>query len=253
MTQRLANKVCIITGSGGSMGRAAALRFAAEGARIVGCDMNGGMEAETRRQVTEAGGRMVSHEPCNLSDPAQCTSLAAFAMAQYGQIDVLYNNAAGGRFAWVDQLSVEDWRATFVEELDLVFFMCQAAWPHLKARGGSIINCASMSAKIGVRVLPQVAHGTAKAGVIGMTKQLAVEGGPYQIRVNTVSPGLIDTNKTRPLIDNAPWRTAMVDKIMLGRPGQPDEVAMAALFLASDEASFITGADIAIDGGATAW
>jgi NAD(P)-dependent dehydrogenase (short-subunit alcohol dehydrogenase family) len=253
MTQRLADKVCIITGSGGSMGRAAALRFAAEGAVIVGCDMDAALETETRRLVTEAGGRMASFAACNLSDPSACIGLASFAVTEFGRIDVLYNNAAGGRFAWVDQLSADDWRATLTEELDIVFFMCQAAWPLLKRRGGSIINCASMSGKIGVKVLPQVAHGTAKAGVIGMTRQLAVEGGPFKIRANTISPGLIETNKTRALIGNAEWRDAMVAKIMLGRPGQPEEVAMAALFLASDESAFITGADIAIDGGATAW
>ena len=155
MKPRLADKVCIITGSGGSMGRAAALSFAAEGAWVVGCDLNEQMEAETRRLVMAAGGRMVSHRSCNLSDPAACAGLAEFAVAEFGTIDVLYNNAAGGRFAWVEQLTVEDWRATMVEELDLVFFMCQAAWPHLKRRGGSIVNCASMSGKIGVKCYPR--------------------------------------------------------------------------------------------------
>ncbi len=93
----------------------------------------------------------------------------------------------------------------------------------------------------------------AKAGVIGMTRQLAVEGGAFGIRANSISPGLIETNKTRGLIGNAEWRAAMVDGILLGRPGQPEEVAAAAVFLASDEASFITGADLAVDGGSCAW
>lgn len=253
MAGRLNDKVSIITGSGGSMGRAAALQFAREGALVVGCDMNAELEAGTREAVAAAGGTMVSFEPCDLTEPEACRGLAQFTVAQFGRIDVLYNNAAGGRFNWVEELEADEWRATMREELDLVFFMCQAAWPHLKQRGGSIINCSSMSGRIGVRVLPQVAHGAAKAGVTGMTRQLAVEGGPFKIRANAISPGLIETNKTRPLIANTEWRDPMVAKIMLGRVGQPEEVAATALFLASDEAGFITGADIPIDGGATAW
>jgi NAD(P)-dependent dehydrogenase (short-subunit alcohol dehydrogenase family) len=250
---RLAGKVCIITGSGGSMGRADALQFAAQGALVVGCDMDDQLEAETRALVIAAGGSMASHTALDLTSADACLELAAFAADRYGRIDVLFNNAAGGRFAWVDRMTPEEWQATMREELDIVFFMCRAAWPHLRARGGAIINTASMSGKIGFRVLPQIAHSAAKAGVIGMTRQLAVEGGPFGIRANSISPGLIETNKTRGLIGNPEWRAAMVDGILLGRPGQPEEVAAAAVFLASDEASFITGADLAVDGGSCAW
>lgn len=235
------------------MGRAAAVAMAEQGALIVGVDLDSDRDAETKRQVEAAGGAMVCHAACDLSDERACQSLVDLAIASFGRIDVVYNNAAGGRFNWVDQLTPDEWRATMREELDLVFFLVQAAWPHLKERGGSIINTASMSGKIGYRALPQVAHGTAKAGIIGLTKQLAVEGGPFNIRANSISPGLIDTNKTAPLIANPEWRDAMVSKIMLGRPGRAEEVVGAVMFLASDESSFVTGADIAIDGGATAW
>jgi NAD(P)-dependent dehydrogenase (short-subunit alcohol dehydrogenase family) len=253
MGRRLMDKVCIITGSGGSMGRAAALGFAQEGGLIVGCDMQDESQSESQRMVTEAGGRMISHAACDLSEYESCVSLVELAVRTFGQIDVVYNNAAGGRFNWVDKMTPGEWRATMREELDLVYFLCRAAWPYLKARGGSIINTASTSGKIGQRALPQIAHATAKAGIIGFTKQLAVEGGPFGIRANSISPGLIETNKTAALIEDAEWRKIMLDKIILNRPGRPEEVAMTALFLASDESSFITGADISVDGGTTAW
>lgn len=253
MRGRLADKVCIITGSGGAIGRAAALCFAAEGALLVGVDKNGDQEQETRRRVRDTGARMVSHEPCDLCDEAASASLAELAMKEYGRIDVVYNNAAGGRFNWIEQLTPDEWRATMTEELDLVFLLCQACWPHLKARGGSIIITASMSGQIGSKALAQVAHGTAKAGLYGLTKQLAVEGGPFGIRTNSISPGLIETDGTRALMANEEWRAAMVGKALLGRPGRPEEIARAALFLASDDSSFMTGADVCMDGGAAAW
>ena len=253
MTGRLQDKVCIITGSGGSMGRAAALMFAREGASLVGCDMNGDREAETLRLVTADGGTMESFGMCDLTRKDTCQQLVDFVVERFGRIDVLYNNAAGGRFGWIDQLSAEDWHATFVEELDLVFFLIQAAWPHLQERGGSIVTTASMSGKKGEKVLPQVAHSAAKAGIIGMTKQLAVEGAPFGIRVNCISPGLVATNATAPYLTDPAFVEGLVSRILVGRPGRPEEVAGAALFLASDEASFITGADLAVDGGASAW
>jgi NAD(P)-dependent dehydrogenase (short-subunit alcohol dehydrogenase family) len=253
MGRRLIDKVCIITGSGGSMGRAAALGFARQGACVIGCDIHVESQNESQRMVTEAGGRMISHEACDLSEYDSCVSLVDLAMRTHGRIDVVYNNAAGGHFNWVDKMTPDEWRATMREELDLVYFLCRAAWPYLKVRGGSIINTASTSGKIGQSALPQIAHATAKAGIIGFTKQLAVEGGPFGIRANSISPGLIETNKTAGLIKDADWRKKMLDKIILNRPGRPEEVAMTALFLASDESSFITGADISVDGGTTAW
>jgi len=139
-------------------------------------------------------------------------------------------------------------------ELDLVYYTVRAAWPHLKAHGGgSIINVGSIAALRGVEFMPQNAHSAAKGGVIALTLQLVVEGGPHGIRANTISPGMTETPNTAPLLADPPerLRTVVLDRIPLGRHGQPEDVVNAAVFLASDESSWISGTNIVIDGGAS--
>ncbi len=250
---RLTGKVCVITGTGGSMGRVAAELFAAEGAKIVGCDVNAEAAQACVDAVRDAGHDMVSFHPCDLTDVEDCRGLADLAVATYGGIDVLFNNASMAYFGWLEEISDRDWHRTINEEVDLIFYMTRAAWPHLKVRGGSIINTASVSAWAAYRVLPGIAHSAAKGAVLAMSRQMAMEGSQHGIRVNSVSPGLIETKQTRAFLEMPEWRAPMIDKIMLGRPGLPREVAATALFLASDESSFITAADIRVDGGTTSW
>jgi len=253
MTGRLVGKVCVITGTGGSMGGAAAEIFAREGAKVVGCDVNPDAARACVERVQAAGGAMVSLEPCDLRDVAACTALAALALDTHDRIDVLFNNAADAQFGWIEDLTHAAFAATLDAEVQIVFNLTKAAWPALKERGGSIINMASVSAWSTYKVLPALAHSAGKGAVLSMTRQLALEGRHHGIRVNSLSPGLIETGATRALLQMPEFSEAMLDKIMLGRAGRPEEVAAAALFLASDESSFMTAADIRIDGGTTAW
>jgi NAD(P)-dependent dehydrogenase (short-subunit alcohol dehydrogenase family) len=254
MAGRLEGKVCILTGSGGAIGRASALLFAREGASVVGCGVRGPNAQETLDLVHAAGGNMVSlHPDCDLSQPKNCEALVNLAVTQYGRVDVLFNNAGNTRFGWIEELSHDDWYQAIAAELDIVFMLTKAAWPALSRQGGSIVNTASTSGWITYKLLGALVHNAAKGGIIAMSRQLAMEGRKHGIRSNTVSPGVIETPTTRHLLQNPAWGGPMLDKIMLGRAGRPEEIAAVALFLASDESSFVNGADILADGGTTAW
>jgi NAD(P)-dependent dehydrogenase (short-subunit alcohol dehydrogenase family) len=254
MGERLKGKVCVITGIGSGMGRAAALLFAREGAKVVGCDINKDTAQATVDTVRAAGGTMVSLHPCDMSKRPDVDRLMEMAADTHGGIDVLYNNGSMAYFAWLPEMSYEAWSNTLREEIDLVFHGCQAVFPYMKRRGGgSIINVGSTSGKVAYKVLPALAHMAAKGGVIAMSKQIAMEGGPHRIRCNTLSPGLVLTGQTKAFIENPEWFGPMREKLMLGRVGTPEDIAPLAVYLASDESSWVTGADFAIDGGTTAW
>ncbi len=253
MSGRLNGKVCLITGTGGSMGRAAAVLFAREGGRIVGCDINVETGQATVDAVRKQGGEMVSLHPCNLTDFKQCQAAVEFAVKHYGRIDVLYNNAAMAYYGWVDELPNEDWCRTMDEEVNLVFFLTKAAWPVMKKTGASIINTASVSGWTSFDRLPGIAHTAAKGAIISMTRHVAMEGRLHGIRANSISPGAVNTPQLQPFMADPEWAQVLLSKIMLGRVAQPEEIASAALFFASDESSFVTGADLLVDGGAMAW
>lgn len=251
--RRLEGRTCIITGSGGSIGRATCLRFASEGANVVGCDINTESAEETVRLVGEAGGEMISVHPADLTEKGECERLVAAAVERFGGVDVLFNNGAMAYFAWLDDMEDEVWFKTINEELNLVFLLTRAAWPELKKRGGAIVNTASLSAWAGIELLPALAHTAAKGGVLSMTRQLAMEGRHAGIRANSVSPGTIETNQTRFILEDPEWSAKQLGRAMMNRMGQPEEIASVVAFLASDDASYITGADIAVDGGVRAW
>ena len=235
------------------MGRAAAVAFAREGASVVGCGRNVAEAQATVEMVRGQGGTMVSLQPCQLTNPADCQALVDFAVRSCGRIDVVFNNAARAYFNWLEDITDEEWERDRREEVDLVFLLTRAAWPHLKASHGVVVNTASLNALMSFKMLGSLAHTTAKAGIIAMTRQLAMEGREYGIRANSISPGVIETNQTREQLKDPEWAGPMLGKTLLGRLGRPEEVANVALFLASDESSYVTGADIVVDGGMKVW
>ncbi len=247
---RLDGKVALITGTAGGQGRAAALLFAREGARVVGCDLKAAGAEETVALVRRAGGQMISMAPVDLSVPEQATRWVNEAAAAFGGIDILYNNASGGRVGPFATMSLDTWHFVLRNELDLIYLVTQAAWKHLVARGGgSIINTGSIIAAHGTD-MPMSAHGAAKGGVVSLTVHLAIEGGPFGIRANAVSPGLIATEMFEEHLKD-PFDTMhkQVRTSPLGRVGRAEDVAGVALFLASDDSAYVTGTNIVVDGG----
>ncbi|NTF98041.1 SDR family NAD(P)-dependent oxidoreductase [Rhizobium rhizogenes] len=254
LSDRLKDKVAIVTGAGSGIGQGCALMFARHGARVVAVDIDAGAVETTRAQI-RAEGLDLTPRQADLTKPSDVAALVDGVATEFGGIDILLNAAAVADFVWIEDMDYErHWRRTLTGELDTVFLMCKAAWPHLSARsGGAIINFGSANAYVALKNSPALAHTAGKGGVLAMTRQLAMEGSPHGIRANSISPGMIVTAATRPVLDRPELLAAVQEKLMVGRLGQPDDIAWAAVYLASDEAAYVTGADFRIDGGALAW
>jgi NAD(P)-dependent dehydrogenase (short-subunit alcohol dehydrogenase family) len=253
-SSRLQDKVAVITGTASGQGRCAALLFAAAGAKVVGCDLNAAGAQETLETVLAQGGTMTSVHACDVSERAGARELVRVAVDTYGGVDVLYNNAAYAFFGAFEDITYEQWSGTLKGELDVIFHATQEAWPHLaESRNGSIVNTASIAGLLGFGMTPeQTPHSAGKGGVQALTRQLAAEGRRHGIRANSISPGFIETPILTPYLTEE-WVARLLANQLVKRAGRPEDVAWTALFLASDEASFITGKDIAVDGGMTSW
>ncbi|MEV7388153.1 SDR family NAD(P)-dependent oxidoreductase [Streptomyces sp. NPDC091215] len=248
--RRLAGKVALISGTARGQGRAAALRFAAEGALVVGGDLLHEEALETQRLVTEAGGTALTPARLDATDEDSVRAWAEAAVSAFGGIDILYANAGAVRFGAVDTQPYADFGFTMRAELDSVWLAAHIAWPQLVRSRGCVLTVGSTAGLTGSLTNRRTAHSASKGAVIALTRQLAAEGAPHGVRANCISPGMIDTEGSRGdlLAADHPMRT-IARHIPLGRVGRPDEVVNAAVFLASAEASYITGANLVVDGG----
>jgi NAD(P)-dependent dehydrogenase (short-subunit alcohol dehydrogenase family) len=248
---RLAGKVAVITGTAGGQGREAALRFAAEGATVYGCDLMAESSVETVDLVTAIGGTMSSSHPLDLTDEVAVQMWLDDIGDRHGRIDILYANAGTTTFAPVPDISLSDWRSGMANEVDLVFLPIKHAWRFLAAAGNAAVVLVGSTAGVSGSVTnARLTHTAAKGAVVAMTKQLAAEGAAHHIRVNCVSPGMIRTPQSEStlLAQDHPMRS-IASAIPLKRLGTCADVVNCAVFLASDEAGYITGTNVMVDGG----
>jgi len=250
---RLKEKVAIITGAANGQGRAAALLFAQEAAKVVVADFDDEAGKKVVEEITNNGG-IASFYHIDVTKEEEVAALVDFAVKTYGRLDIMYNNAGLCRFAPIGELSTEDWEFDITFELHQVYYGCKYAIKQMEKQGGGvIINTASIAGLIGLPT--QAAHSATKAGVIGLTRGIAVDYGQKGIRCNAVAPGYIPFTKQLKemgFTDNEEFNNTMLMMQALKRLGTPEDIANAALFLASDEASFITGHVLVVDGGYTA-
>lgn len=260
MTGRLQDKVAIITGAGcvgpgWGNGRAACVRFAEEGAKVFAVDLRADPMEETLRRTRDAGGDIVPHL-CDVTDGDAVTAMVDACIAKFGRVDILVNNVGGSAKGGAVALSEADWDRQMDFNLKSVYLTCRAVLPHMAAQGaGAIVNTSSTS---GMRWTgaAQVAYASSKAAVIQFGRVTAVEFAPKGVRVNTVVPGQLHTPMVEARLagqraggDVDALLASRVKRIPLGWMGDGRDTANAALFLASDEARFITGTEIVVDGG----
>ncbi|GAA0477368.1 SDR family oxidoreductase [Parasphingorhabdus litoris] len=244
---RFKAKSVVITGGASGIGAASARRFHAEGAAVVIADLNDELGTALANEL----GERALFQKTNVAEYDQVEVLMGTAVEAFGRLDVLFNNAGIGCFGLTPDLSVEDWRRVIAIDLDAVFFGCKAAIPYMRAvGGGAIVNTASISGSGADYAF--TAYNAAKGGVINYTRALAIDHARENIRVNAISPGPISTAiiaqaKSVPAADQA-W----CDVVPMGRWGEPEEIAAIAAFLASDDASYMTGSIVTADGGLTA-
>lgn len=254
--QRFTGKTVIVTGAGGGQGREASLLFAAEGASVVVADINETGADETAQLITDAGGTALAVK-VDVSSEADMKGMVDKTIERFGQIDVLLNNAGIGfsatsriKMASVVETPMDDWDTVLAINLKSVALGCKYVIPHMVERGsGAIVNTASISALTSVPGAD--AYTAAKGGITALTRVLAADWGKKGIRVNCIAPGAVETPMIREALDTG-FAEFVATRTALGRSAQPSEIASVAAFLASDDASYITGAIIPVDGGWTA-
>ncbi len=250
---RLENKVALITGAGSGIGRESALLFASEGARVVVADVQDEAGLETVRLIEERGGT-AAYTHADVSRATDCEAMIGAAEQEFGALHVLFNNAGIMHAADDDATNTEEaiWDLTIAINLKGVYLGCKYGIPALRrAGGGSIINTASFVALLGAAT-PQLAYTASKGGVLALTRELATIHARENIRANALCPGPLRTELLMKVLDTEEKRQRRLVHIPMGRFGEASEIAQAALYLASDESSFVTGTTFTVDGGITA-
>lgn len=251
MNKRLAGKTAIVTGAGSmqGMGFATARLFAQEGASVMLTDLDEASTAAAAAALSDEGGN-IAFRVQDIRSEARWAELVSDTLAHFGSLDVLVNNAGLYRAEFASDTTVEMLEALIDVNLRGTFLGCRAVIPHMRTRGGSIINISSVAALAGVH--RSAAYAATKGGVRALTKSIALDEAPYGIRCNSVHPGTIETGMVGELLNGNPEAMrAAAASIPLGRLGQPREVAGVSLFLASDDSSYVTGAELVVDGGLT--
>ena len=250
---KLQEKVALITGAASGIGRETALLFAAEGARVVACDVNDAEGEKTVERLTATGADAV-YVHADVSAAKDCQNMVARAEEKFGALHILFNNA-GIMHSGDDNSEVteeEVWDLTMAVNLKGVFLGCKYGIPAIRrAGGGSVINTASFVALLGAAT-PQIAYTASKGGVLAMTRELAVIHARENIRVNALCPGPLHTELLMKFLDTEEKRQRRLVHIPMGRFGEAGEMAKAALYLASDDSSYVTGSTFSVDGGITA-
>jgi NAD(P)-dependent dehydrogenase (short-subunit alcohol dehydrogenase family) len=242
---RFQDRVVAITGGALGIGRATGLCFGAEGAAVALGDVEMGAAEAVAREISGRGGKAVAI-PVDVGDAGQVQAFVERVVAEFGRLDVMFANAGIAHSAPFLEHPEAQWQRVLRVNLTGVFLCCQAAARQMvKQGGGRIIATASINGFRGIENL--VGYNVTKAGVVELTRTMAVELAPYHITVNAIAPAQVDTRLTRGLREDA--RRRRVERIPMGRFGEPEEVARAALFLASDDASYVTGHTLAVDGG----
>ncbi len=251
----LADRIAVVTGAGRGIGRETAAALAEAGATIACTDVDGATSEATAQQLRATFGGDHAAFTVDVRDATAVNALKAQVAEAFGRIDVLVNNAGIARNAAAEAMTDEDWHDVVDVNLNGVFYASRTFGAHMLERGrGAIVNIASMSGLIVNKPQGQAAYNAAKAGVIHLTRSMAAEWAARGVRVNAVSPGYIGTDMTRSALERFPdWGREWMAMTPAGRLGTPRDVALAVTYLASDAAAYVTGANLVVDGGYTAW
>jgi meso-butanediol dehydrogenase/(S,S)-butanediol dehydrogenase/diacetyl reductase len=245
--ERFDGKVVLITGAASGIGAATARRFAREGARLMLGDLNEEGGAAIAKEIA-GGGDSAAFQATDVRDLAQVEALTNAAVERFGRLDVVFNNAGIGTYGQTPDLDPEVWHDVIATDLHSVFYGCRAAIPHLRSSGGgAIVNTASISGLSGDYGL--AVYNAAKGGVVNYTRTVAIDHAHENIRVNAVCPGPVESALTAPLLANEKLVEEYRKLVPMGRVGQPEEIADVVAFLASEDARYVTGAAIVVDGG----